>query len=322
MKVGICGLGKRMAYVAKCFAEHAPYLRLVAYADLAPVGLSYLEARGISAGRPYATLEAMLDGESLDLLMVGSPNHLHLDHIAAGLDCGLKVFCEKPVVTTEEQTVGVLRLLQKHGTDAVMVGLVLRYSPLYRDLVAAVDGGVLGCISSIEASEHITPDHGAFFMRDWRRRSDYSGGFSLGEVLPRPRPVSGRRRQPSGARGQLRRAPVPSWRVIASARGDPAYHRMSAGWHGAPSVFEGDGDIVDHQTALIEYANGVNLCLSHQPERPGGVSGISASSARTPRPRAISSAISSVCARRAPAGSERTVATRSTIPWATTARKN
>ncbi len=52
-----------------------------------------------------------------------------------------------------------------------MIGLVLRYAPLYRDLVAARDEGALGQIASIEACEHIAPYHGAFFMRDWRRRS-------------------------------------------------------------------------------------------------------------------------------------------------------
>ena len=51
----------------------------------------------------------MLDSEKLDLLMVGSPNHMHLDHIRIGLERGLKVFTEKPVVTTRRRD---------HGTGA------------------------------------------------------------------------------------------------------------------------------------------------------------------------------------------------------------
>ena len=38
---------------------------------------------------------------------------------------------------------------------------------------------MLGDIVSIEASEHIPPYHGAFFMRDWRRYERYSGSFML-----------------------------------------------------------------------------------------------------------------------------------------------
>ena len=60
-----------------------------------------------------------------------------------------------------------------------MVGLVLRYAPMYRDLRAAQAEGRLGQIVSIEAAEHIEPYHGAFFMRDWRRYESYSGSFML-----------------------------------------------------------------------------------------------------------------------------------------------
>lgn len=249
-----------MAYLAKCFTEHATPWCVTAYSDPAPVGLSYLQSHGISTGRSYATLDTMLASEALDLLLIGSPNHLHLEHIRAGLERGLKIFCEKPVVANEDEAYQLLQLLKAHGTDAVMVGLVLRYSPLYRDLIAAIDGGVLGCISSIEACEHVEPSHGAFFMRDWRRRSAYSGGFLLekcchdldlyqGAVGARPSRVVS-----FGGR----RTFVPERRAVEH---DPVYHRRRAGWAGASSVFEGDGDIVDHQTALIEYANGANLCF-------------------------------------------------------------
>ncbi len=60
-----------------------------------------------------------------------------------------------------------------------MVGLVLRYSQHMVDLRAALKAGQLGQIVSLEANEHIAPYHGAFFMRDWRRMIDLSGGFLL-----------------------------------------------------------------------------------------------------------------------------------------------
>ena len=47
------------------------------------------------------TPEELIANEKLDLLMVGSPNHMHLDHIRIGLEAGLKVFTEKPMVTTD-----------------------------------------------------------------------------------------------------------------------------------------------------------------------------------------------------------------------------
>ena len=55
----------------------------------------------------------MIENESLDLLMIGSPNHLHLEHIKEGLNSGLKIFAEKPVVINEPQTYELANLVKK-----------------------------------------------------------------------------------------------------------------------------------------------------------------------------------------------------------------
>ncbi len=179
MRVGIIGLGFRLGYLARVFSLASPDFEIVGYVDPAPAGLPYTQQHGVSVGKAYDTPEALLDGEQLDLLMVGSPNHLHLDHIRLGLERGLKIFTEKPVVTTVEDTMALAELIARYGSDNLMVGLVLRYAPLYVDLRKAQAEGRIGEVASIEASEHIPPYHGAFFMRDWRRYEKYAGSFML-----------------------------------------------------------------------------------------------------------------------------------------------
>ena len=98
MKVGIIGLGYRLSYLARIFGASLPDFQVVGYVDPEPAGLSYTKQFDVPVGTAYDTLEALLDGEDLDLLMVGSPNHLHLGHIRTGLERGMKVFTEKPVV--------------------------------------------------------------------------------------------------------------------------------------------------------------------------------------------------------------------------------
>ncbi|RVG26663.1 gfo/Idh/MocA family oxidoreductase, partial [Sinorhizobium meliloti] len=152
MKVGIIGLGFRLGYLGYVFKAIDEAFEVAGYVDPEPAGLATLTEKGISAGRAYATPEELIAGEKLDLLMIGSPNHMHLDHIRIGLEAGLKIFCEKPIVSTIEQSLELAALLSKHGPDRLMVGLVLRYAPLYRDLRAAQAAGTLGHVVSIEAA--------------------------------------------------------------------------------------------------------------------------------------------------------------------------
>ncbi len=262
MKVGIVGLGFRLGYLGSVFNQMDPDFEIAGYVDPQPAGLPLLKEHGIDAGRAYDTPQELIASEDIDLLMIGSPNHMHLDHIRIGLEAGLKVFSEKPIVMTLEQSYELASLLHQHGHERLLVGLVLRYSPLYRDLRAAQAEGRLGDVVSIEASEHIQPYHGAFFMRDWRRYENYAGSFMLekcchdldlynGVVGARPRFVAS-----FGGRKSFTPENAPANDGINDLQ---VYHSKPSGWLGSDNVFDSDGDIVDYQTAIVEYENGVSM---------------------------------------------------------------
>jgi predicted dehydrogenase len=262
MRVGIIGLGYRLGYLARVFSAAQDDFSIAGYVDPAPAGLPYTAEHDIDVGKQFDTLEAMLDSEKLDLLMVGSPNHLHLEHIRIGLERGLKIFTEKPVVTSVDDTMALAGLIAQYGSDNLMVGLVLRYAPLYIDLRKAQADGVLGDITSIEASEHIPPYHGAFFMRDWRRYARYSGSFMLEKCchdLDLYNGVMGCRPQYVSSFGG-RRSFVPENAPASTGINDQeVYHRKPTGWMGTDKVFDSDGDIIDFQTAMVQYENGAAL---------------------------------------------------------------
>jgi len=92
MKVGIIGLGFRLGYLGHVFNEIDPDFEIVGYVDPAPAGMPTLQENGVSPGQAYATPEELIRAGGFDLLMVGSPNHMHLDHIRLGLEAGLRVF--------------------------------------------------------------------------------------------------------------------------------------------------------------------------------------------------------------------------------------
>ena len=262
MKVGIVGLGYRLGYLGFVFNALDPNFQIVGYVDPAPAGMAELNEHGISAGKQYATPEELIANETFDLLMIGSPNHMHLDHIRVGLEAGLTVFTEKPIVSFIEQTYALAELLAKHGQERLLVGLVLRYAPMYRDLMQAKNDGLLGNIVSVEAAEHIYPYHGAFFMRDWRRYSKWSGSFLLEKCchdLDLYNSVIGSRPERVASFGG-RKTFIPENDPRREGINDMSlFHRKPTGWEGSDKVFDSDGDIIDYQVAIIEYANGVGM---------------------------------------------------------------
>ena len=265
LTIAVAGLGQRISVVLRHLLAAAPGARLVGYVDPEPYGLASLAKRDIDPGPAFADVETMLAQTKPDLLMIGSPNHLHLAHIKAGLAAGTRIFTEKPIVRTEEETWELARLLRQHGETSVLVGLVMRSSPMTRAVAALIAQGRVGQLISMEGNEHLHPEHGAFLMRDWRRREEFGGSFLLDKcchdfdiyrmfigALP-SRIASFGGRTIFTAENEAR---------LAGQRyqdGTKAYSVWRPGWNTSNKTFGSDADVTDHQVAIVEYQNGVRL---------------------------------------------------------------
>ena len=261
MKIGVVGLGNRIAHVFHELKRINSEAELVAYADPQPIGQAYAMKNNFFPQQCYQTLNDMIEKESLDLLMIGSPNHLHLEHIKEGLYAGLKIFAEKPIVVDEKQTFELTKLIKEFGVDQILVGLVLRYSQHARSVRELIKSNIIGDVVSIEASEHIMPWHGGFFMRNWRRKEKYSGGFMLEKcchdidfysMIVKSRPI---KIASFGGRHSF----IPQNQPKDSIEEYTKYNLQ--GWEAKENVFDSDADIVDHQVAIIEYENGATLAF-------------------------------------------------------------
>lgn len=258
MRVVTSGIGLRAGHVLSIMKEQMPEIQMVGFYDPQP---THLDMIGTDTPR-FDDIQTMLDETKPDLFFVGSPNVFHLDHIKLGLEVGVQMFTEKPVVTTVEDTFALAELLAKHGTDRVMVGLVLRYSQHMVDLRKSLADGTLGQITSLEANEHIAPYHGAFFMRDWRRRTDYSGGFMLEKCchdLDIYNMVTGSRPNRIASFGG-RRSFLPENAPASNSEND-IFHIKKSVWESVPDAFHSDGDIIDWQTAILSYESGASLAF-------------------------------------------------------------
>jgi predicted dehydrogenase len=263
-RIGVIGLGQRIAHVLAAMQEVGWRLEVTGYVDPDPVGAPILAKAGISAGRPFSTPAELIAAGPFDLTMVGTPNHLHFEHINLALDAGWPVFAEKPIVRTAEETFSLAARLAQGGTPPLFIGLVMRSMPIVREVISRVDAGALGEIVSIDATEHLPPEHGGYLARNWRRKAEWGGSYFLDKVC-HDFDIFGRI---AGSR-PARVASFGGRRIFTEERattaprtwdnGEAAYALRDAGWMGANDAFQSDMDVTDHQTAILEYDNQVRL---------------------------------------------------------------
>ena len=263
VRIGVIGLGQRIAHVVRAMADVGWDVVIGGYSDPAPVGLPILKERDISPGTHYANSHELLKDGPFDLVMIGSPNHLHYEHLLAAFEASYPIFAEKPIVRTEEETLALARHLVSRKIPPLYIGLVMRSMPIVRETIARVDSGSLGTLVSLDTTEHLPPEHGGYLARNWRRKEEWGGSFMLDKVchdfdifsrITRSRAAHvasfGGRKVFDSARGNIARS---------YEDGSPAYALRDAGWAGANDSFHSDMDVADHQVALVEYENGVRL---------------------------------------------------------------
>ena len=258
MRVVVSGTDLRPMHVLSIMKEEMPEIEFVGWYDPEP---TYFARLGEGVPR-FDSIEAMLSDARPDLFFVGSPNIFHLDQIRLGLEAGVRIFTEKPVVVSVEETMALAELLARHGTDRVMIGLVLRYSRHAADLRAAIAAEALGRIVSLEANEHIGPYHGAFFMRDWRRMVKWSGGFMLEKCchdIDLYNMVTASRPARVASFGG-RKSYLPQNAPTSNAENEIMHVKPSI-WQSVDDAFHSDGDIIDFQTAILQYETGASLAF-------------------------------------------------------------
>ena len=130
------------------------------------------------------------------------------------------------------------------------------------DLRRAITNGHLGEIVSIEGNEHIGPYHGAFFMRDWRRMVGHSGGFMLEKCchdLDIYNMITGSRPKRVASFGG-RRSFLPQNAPTSNIEAE-IFHIKKSVWDSVDDPFQSNGDIIDFQTAILDYENGPSLAF-------------------------------------------------------------
>ena len=124
----------------------------------------------------FSNFDELCEKARPDLLMVTTVDAFHHEYIVKGLDRGLDVMTEKPMVIDEQQCQAVLDA-EKRNNRKIVVTFNYRYAPKHRTVKEVIQAGEIGRVLSVDFSWYLDVHHGADYFRRWHRLRNRSGSL-------------------------------------------------------------------------------------------------------------------------------------------------
>ena len=122
----------------------------------------------------YTTMEEMSKKETLDGVIITSPDACHHDCAITALNLGWNVLIDKPLATNVKDGKEIIELAKKVG-KTVMIGFNLRHHAVLKRLKEIIDAGTLGKVFLAENREFY--GGGRTYMARWNRFFSKTGGL-------------------------------------------------------------------------------------------------------------------------------------------------
>ncbi|WP_350002928.1 Gfo/Idh/MocA family oxidoreductase [Pseudarthrobacter sp. WHRI 8279] len=185
-RIALIGTGGRSEmYIRAIFGKHADTAELVAFSDVNPGRVEFyqkliqeLGAPGPVAAFDPADLTAFIQANTIDRVVVTTPDYTHADYIVEALRAGADVVVEKPLTIDAEGCRRITQAVHETGRN-VVVTFNYRYSPRNSALKEIIQSGVIGKVTSIDFSWVLDTVHGADYFRRWHREKKNSGGLLI-----------------------------------------------------------------------------------------------------------------------------------------------
>ncbi len=169
LRTALCGLGEIGQFHLQAI-EASPHARLVAVCELD----RDLAAESVEDSVAiHSDVGVMLAGDSVDVVDVCLPHHLHVPVASAALEAGCDVILEKPVATDLEGCDAIARAARSAGRRVGVSHNQVFFEP-HRRLAEMISAGDLGEIRSIYERLWMGGKYGG-----WREDSTQVGGGLL-----------------------------------------------------------------------------------------------------------------------------------------------
>jgi predicted dehydrogenase len=171
--VGVAGIGQAHLFAGSMLDEY----ELAAVCDIADEPRE--KATADFGAAPFVDADALFTSGAVDAVVVATPPATHAALVAAALDAGLHVYCEKPLMPTAAAGRELQRLAQAAGR-VVQVGLQFRFQRSARAAHDLVQAGDIGEIFRADlVATHWFRSRQYFVAAPWRGTWRASGGGVL-----------------------------------------------------------------------------------------------------------------------------------------------
>ena len=286
-RLAFVGIGSRGWGLAQLAAQHHDRARVAAVAEPVPSRrAAFGDEFAIPCDRRFGTHGELLNAcPDVGGVFVTSTVPTHAEVACDCLEAGIPVFLEKPMAIGLGEARRIVATAERTGVR-LQVGFNMRYMPFCMKLKELVADGELGRILSVEWKEVLAPSHWA----EYCRHPSYNRRAALGSWLlekcchdvdmitwlvdaPCVRVASFGGRSHFNPRPDVPeqcsdQCPIEAQCIFSAPRlygdrePDPSGQRRDM-----PHicVYHSGSDLVDHQSALLEYANGVTVAFSLLP---------------------------------------------------------
>jgi predicted dehydrogenase len=179
VRVGIVGTGGMAQGHIKRLSQN-PDAEIAALCDIREEALKRTVANHphLEGVPQYKDFREMIAADRLDAIHIDTPHTVHYEQIMTGLDSGLNVFSEKPMVCTVKHAHDVLNKIEATGKVFVL-GYQRHYQPEFLYIRDAIANGQIGAVQFVQGLQCQQWLKGC--AGTWRHDPALSGGGQLND---------------------------------------------------------------------------------------------------------------------------------------------
>lgn len=157
LRVGVIGCGGMGKDHIKRLTDKIQGVVVTAVSDVFEEGAK--AAADICQAKIYSNSQDLIHDSEVDAIVVTSPGFAHAESILEAIKAGKPVFSEKPLATTAEDCLKVVKAEMESGKHLVQVGFMRRYDKGYNQVKEALDSGEYGAPLMLHCT-HRNPEVG------------------------------------------------------------------------------------------------------------------------------------------------------------------